>query len=61
MAATNWILEYYQAIKDDKIVVGNWIKLLYTYIIEGLEKKLFFYDQKKANRAIKFIEGYCKT
>ena len=59
MAATNWILEYYQAIKDDKIVVGNWIKLLYTYIIEGLEKKLFFYDQKKANRAIKFIEGYC--
>ena len=57
--ATNYILEYYQAIKEDKIVVGNWIKLLYEKIIEGLENKSFYFDQKKASRAIKFIEGYC--
>lgn len=57
--AKNYILEYYQAIKDEKVIVGQWIKLLYEKIIEGLEKKSFFYDQKKATRAIKFIEGYC--
>lgn len=57
--AKNYILEYYQAIKDEKVIVGQWIKLLYEHVIEGLEKKSFFYDQKKATRAIKFIEGYC--
>lgn len=55
----NYILEYYQAIKEEKVIVGNWIKLLYEYIVEGLEKKEFFFDAKKANRAIKFIENYC--
>lgn len=57
--AKNYILDYYQAIKEEKVIVGQWIKLLYEHVIEGLEKKSFFYDQKKANRAIKFIEGYC--
>lgn len=56
--AKNYILDYYQAIKEEKVIVGQWIKLLYEHVIEGLEKKSFFYDQKKANRAIKFIEGY---
>lgn len=55
----NFILEYYQAIKEEKVVVGQWIKLLYDLIIEGLENKSFFYDHKKAKRAIKFVEGYC--
>lgn len=57
--AKNYILDYYQAIKEEKVIVGQWIKLLYEHVIEGLEKKSFFYDQKKASRAIKFIEGYC--
>lgn len=57
--AKNWIYEYYQAIKEEKVIVGQWIKLLYEHVIEGLENKSFFYDQKKATRAIKFIEGYC--
>ena len=58
-ATDNWILSYYQDIKSGEAVVGRWIMLLYEYIIEGLEKKWFFYDHKKAKRAIKFIEGYC--
>lgn len=57
--ASNWILEYYQAIKQEQIIVGQWIKLLYEQVIKGLEDKAFYYDQKKATRAIKFIEGYC--
>ena len=58
-ATDNYILSYYQDIKSGEAVVGRWIMLLYEYIIEGLEKKWFFYDHKKAKRAIKFIEGYC--
>lgn len=55
----NYILEYYQKITDGTIVVGKWIILLYTLIIHGLEDKLFFFDAKKANRAINFIENFC--
>jgi phage terminase large subunit-like protein len=56
---TNYIHEYYQAIKDGSIVVGRWILLLYEYIIRGLETKSFYFAPKKADRAIKFIENYC--
>lgn len=56
---TDYIREYYQAIKEGSIVVGRWILLLYEYIVKGLEDKTFFYAPKKANRAIKFIENYC--
>lgn len=55
----NYIYEYYQAIKDERVIVGQWIILLYTIIISGLEEKRFFYDGKKAKTAIRFIENYC--
>ena len=55
----NAILEYYQGIKNGSIVVGLWIRLLYEYIIKGLEDKSFFFSQKLANRAIVFIENFC--
>jgi phage terminase large subunit-like protein len=56
---TNYINEYYQAIKDGTACVGEWVRLLYVIIIEGLQKKAFFYAPKKAERAIKFIESFC--
>lgn len=55
----NYILAYYQAIKDGSITVGKWVLKIYEYIVSGLEKGLFFYDQKKAHRAIRFIESFC--
>ena len=55
----NYILAYYQGIQDGSIVVGRWIRLWYEYIIKGLEQGLFVFDQKKANKAIKFIENFC--
>lgn len=55
----NYILTYYQAMQDGSIVVGKWIKLFFEYIVKGLESQSFFFDQKKANRAIKFIETFC--
>lgn len=55
----NYILEYYQGIQDGSIVVGRWIRMWYEYIVRGLEKSLFSFNQKKANKAIRFIENFC--
>ena len=56
----NYILSYYQKVTDGTYAAGKWIKLLYKYIVEGLQKKSFFFDQKKADRAIRFIEFFCR-
>lgn len=55
----NFILEYYQSIKDGSVTVGQWVRMWYEYIVKGLENKSFFYDQKKANKAVKYIETFC--
>lgn len=55
----NYILERYQRIKDGTDIEGKHITQWYEYIVKGLEKKSFFFDQKKANRAIKYIESFC--
>lgn len=54
----NFILTYYQKINDGTIIVGKWIRLLYEYIVNGLESGSFFYDAKKAHSAITFIEKH---
>lgn len=55
----NYIFAYYQAMKDGTENVGRWILLFYEYIVKGLSNQSFFFDPKKANRAIKFIETFC--
>ena len=59
MANENWLLAYYQQIKDGSVTVGRWIRLLYEKIIKDLEDRVYFYDQKKAERAVRFIESFC--
>ena len=56
----NYILIYYQQIKDGSVTVGRWIEKWYEYIVHGLEGKKFFFDQKKAAMAIAFIQQYCR-
>lgn len=56
----NYIWEYYQAIIDGSEVVGIWIRLLYALIITGLEDGTYFFNPKKANNAIKFVEKFCR-
>lgn len=55
----NYILEYWNAIQAGNETVGKWIYLFYQYIVLGLENKQFFFDQKKARKAIRFIENFC--
>ena len=60
MTSNNYILTYYQQIRDGSVTVGTWIQKWYEYIVHGLEEKRFFFDQKKAARAIAFISQYCR-
>ena len=38
--------------------MGRFIRLLYRYIIQGLQEKRFFFDARKANTAIDWIEEH---
>ena len=55
----NYILAYYQQIKDGSIVVGRWVRMIYERITSGLESGEFIFSQKKAQAAITFIESFC--
>ena len=59
MNKDNHIYAYYQRIKDGSVTVGRWVRLIYEYLITGLENKSFFFDQKKASAAIDWIETHC--
>ena len=55
----NYIQEYHHRIHTGEIVVGKWIMALYDKITAGLRDGLFYFDSKKASRAIDFIEMFC--
>ena len=59
MPEDNAIYAYYQQISNGAIAVGRWIALVYEYLVNGLFDKRFFFDQKRANDAINWIEGHC--
>jgi len=54
----NYILSYYQQIQDGSVLVGKYIEKIYKYLISGIEKKEFFFDQKKACAAVDWIEEH---
>ena len=56
----NAILAYYQQITEGTVLVGKWVRTVYEIIIRGLEEKRWKFDQKKARRAIEFIETFCR-
>ena len=55
----DYILEYYQQLKDGSITAGKWTILAYEYIVKGLEHKDFYYKPKQAQAAIRWIEKNC--
>lgn len=55
----NHIEEYYRQICQGTIIVGKWVRLAYEMIIKGLQEGQFFFDAKKADNAIRFIETFC--
>lgn len=59
MKSKNYIYEYYQAIKDGSITVGKWVEKIYEKIVHGIENNEYIFNQKKAAKAINFIESKC--
>lgn len=55
----NYIQEYYHRILTGEIVVGKWVRLLYDKVVSGLRDGLFYFNERKANRAIDFVETFC--
>ena len=56
----NYILAYYQQIHEGTVTVGRWVRLLYEKIVTGIDSGEYIFDQRKANRAINFIEKFVK-
>lgn len=54
----NYLLEYYQQIENGSVIVGNLIRLWYEQVVDGLQNKRYFFDLKKASRAIRFVETF---
>jgi phage terminase large subunit-like protein len=58
MSTENSIYAYYQKIKNGSENVGRWIRLLYEYLVKGLDEKWFFFDQYKANKVIDYFGNH---
>lgn len=52
------IYEYYKKINSGEIKVGKWIHKIYDILIDGLEQEKWFYDEKKADKCVRFIETF---
>ncbi|NLI22275.1 MAG: terminase large subunit [Clostridiales bacterium] len=55
----NYIYEYHAEIKAGAVIVGTWIRMIYEILVRGISDGVYFYDAKKANKAIRFIENFC--
>ena len=55
----NWIQAYWHGIQSGQIVVGQWVRLLYERITDGLRNGAYVFSDSDANRAIDFIESFC--
>lgn len=55
----NWIFKYHEAIQKKEVIVGVWVRLCFEILTTGLLNGEWEFDEKKANKAIKFIENFC--
>lgn len=59
MDGYNWIYAYYQGITEGKYIVGKYIRQIYERLVNGIYNKEYYFDAKKANAAIDWIESHC--
>lgn len=55
----NWIFKYHEAIQKKEVIVGVWVRLCFEILTTGLLDGEWEFNEKKANKAIKFIENFC--
>ncbi|GIW49196.1 MAG: hypothetical protein KatS3mg079_672 [Caloramator sp.] len=58
----NWILEYWKEIEQGNIIVSQKVYKVYKRLVDEINspKGEWIFDEEKANRAIDFIEKFCK-
>lgn len=58
----NYIKEYHEKIESGEIIAGEKIKKIYSKLVSEMEDSSlpFYFDEKKADRPIEFIETFCK-
>ena len=58
----NYVKEYHSKIMSGEIVAGKKIKKIYSKLVSEMDDSSlpFYFDEKKADRPIEFIETFCK-
>ena len=59
MKTENAITAYWEEIQTGGAVAGKWIRQLYDVIIKGIAEGRWFYNDRLANNAVRFIERFC--
>ena len=54
----SYLYEYYKKINKKQIRAGKWIKKIFKILVNGIKDKKWYYDEKKANKCIRFIETF---
>jgi len=60
LPGTNHIIEYHSALANGECVAGQHVHKAYNILVEGLKRGDYIYNTKKANKAIRFIERFCR-
>ncbi len=56
----SYLVEYYEKIKDGKILVGEELLTVLEKLIADMENPRYFYDTRPGKIRIEFIETFCK-
>lgn len=58
----NYVEKYNQKIQSGEIVTSKRVKNVYQRLVESMKRTdgPFYFDEEKGNRAIEFIERFCK-
>lgn len=58
----NYILEYYKAIEDGRLVVSKRVKKQYAKLVDAIRNPqgVYIFDEQRAGKPITFIETFCK-
>lgn len=58
----NYILEYYKAIEDGRLVVSKRVKNQYAKLVDAIRNPqgVYIFDEQRAGKPITFIETFCK-
>lgn len=57
----NYIQQYYKKITNNEFVVSDKVRRIYKHLVDNINRQsAFYFDKKQANRAIDFIETFCR-